>query len=160
LLLPVHDFHLHALRSLPKAGRRRSRSLARLRLDRLVGKGHRTPALAHLRRRRLWLLENAAMDVAMGRRLRRPGGHRDADMERRQRQRSRLAGRDFRRSAVRRAYGRPVAGETALPYGGNVSDAKANPHGTAATDTRPPAPRGRAALLIAALGVAQIVSWG
>ena len=47
--------------------RRRGRgSLVRVRAARLVGQGDRTAALADIRRRGLWILEDGALDVAVG----------------------------------------------------------------------------------------------
>ena len=64
-----------------QARRRGPGSLVRIRVARLVGQGDRAIALADIRRRGLWILENGALDVAMGGGIRGPGLLWHADLE-------------------------------------------------------------------------------
>ena len=117
LFLPVHDLSLHALRRICETRRQRPRNMVRHGLDRLVGQGDGTRALADLCCRRVRLLEDEILDVALGCGLHRAGRHRDVGLERHESARPWLAGRPDRRGYFCRADGRAMARTGALRNG-------------------------------------------
>ena len=96
-VLPVHDLHLYAVRLLLEERRNRRRSLVRRTAARLVREAHRTDSLADLWRRRVRLLADAPVDVAVGGGICGANCDRHAGVERARSARRGLAGRQPRR---------------------------------------------------------------
>ena len=81
LLLSVYDLHLYAVRYVSQTRSSRSRSLVWVSPRRMGSEAHRAIPLGHLWSRRVRVLENAFLDVAVGGHLRTAGRNQHARVE-------------------------------------------------------------------------------
>ena len=82
LLLSVYDLHLYAVRHVSQTRGARPRSLVWVSPRRMGSEAHRAIPLGHLWSRRVRVLENAFLDVAVGGHLRAAGRNQHARVER------------------------------------------------------------------------------